>query len=696
MYTLTCDGNPLLDARDDAYILGNPRVKNEVNKVGEGSFKIYFNHPNIGKLIPLRSIFEVKDEYGVIFRGRMTEDTKDFDNCKDVDLEGVMSFFNDSIVRPYVFPDDFEIESGYKKAAAESPKQAAMDGGVVRFFLKWLIDNHNEQVEPFQRFELGKVTVYDTNNYIERASSDYASTWEEISDKLFNSSLGGYLCIRYEDDGNYIDYLREFTEVNEQGITYGENMLDISHNTNASATYSAILPLGADISQSNGDVSEKLTIKGLPDGNITEDIVKVGDTLYSKRAVAAYGWRYAPMDESTWDDVTEESNLQQRGVEFLGGDSVKIPNTINVVAVDLNCTDSQIRTFRIYKKIPVYTPAHGINDNFDLTALDIDLLNPQNTKITVGKTLKVMLTMTEYQNKQQTNSKNISGKVVEGFKETKILIKEVSDTLEADFAKKTELALSIETDDEGNKYSSPSESAGKVVFDTGKIEINSDAFQLDVEGNVTASNLTMKGGTITLTDDDDKWVELGIGGGLRVLDLIEMNGYYACAQYSANVLRFGRSTHFDEAGEDIENTNVFLYNAYGENAFVNVYGNWVGTVSGSISSDATLKHDIELLDSRYDAFFDGIISRRFKYNDGSSGRYHFGYITQEIQKALADAGINEKEFAAICTYNQGTEKEFSSLRYSEFISLNTWQIQMLKAKVKELEERLKTYETHDN
>ena len=436
MYRMTCDGYPLLDTRDDEYILGSPRVKTEVNTVGEGSFKIYFNHPNIDRLVPLRSIFEVRDEYGVLFRGRMTEDTKDIYNGKDVDLEGVMAFFNDSVVRPYVFPDDFEEDAEYIEAAAETAEEAALDGGVVRFYLKWLIERHNEQVEPFQRFKLGRVTVYDKNNYLERESSVYPNTWNELSDKTFNSSLGGYLCIRYEEDGNYIDYLREFTEVNEQGITYGENMLDINQNTDASGTYSAIIPLGADIEaqESDGDVYEglygdivdsstvkkKLTIKDLPDGDITDDIVKEGDTLYSKSAVAAYGWRYAPRDETTWDDVKEAQNLQTKGVDFLVGDSTKIPTTIKVTAVDQNCTDAQIRSFRIYKKIPVYTPAHGVNDNFDLTSLDSDLLNPQNTKITVGKT---HTTFTDFQSKQQStfskqlqsSLKNVLNSVEKGF-----------------------------------------------------------------------------------------------------------------------------------------------------------------------------------------------------------------------------------------------------------------------------------------
>ena len=414
MYRMTCDGHPLLDTRDDDYILGNPKVKTAINTVGEASFKIYFNHPNIDKLIPLRSIFEVRDEYGAIFRGRMTEDTKDINNGKDVDLEGAMAFFNDSVVRPYVFPDDFEENAEYQAAAAETSEQAAIDGGVVRFYLKWLIDHHNEQVEPFQQFKLGNVTVYDKNNHIERASSGYPNTWAELSDKTFNSSLGGFLCIRYEDDGNYIDYLREFTEVNEQGIIYGENMIDISHNTDASGTYSAIIPLGADIEseESDGDVYEgiygdivggstvkkKLTIESLPDGDMNADIVKRGDILYSKSAVAAYGLRFAPREDTTWDDVTEVANLKTKGIEFLSGDSTKIPVTIKVTAVDLNCTDEQIRSFRIYKKIPVYTPAHEVDVKFDLTALDIALLDPQKTKITAGK---AGTTFTDFQSKQQ-------------------------------------------------------------------------------------------------------------------------------------------------------------------------------------------------------------------------------------------------------------------------------------------------------
>ena len=133
MYQVLCDGFPLLDFRDEDLILFNPKVKVEVNTVGDGSFTIYKNHPYYDEIKRFKSIFEVRDEIGAIFRGRMTDDTIDFDNGKAVDLEGAMAFFNDSIIAPFNFPEDFLKDETYI-AATQS-------GNVVEFFLNWLILN---------------------------------------------------------------------------------------------------------------------------------------------------------------------------------------------------------------------------------------------------------------------------------------------------------------------------------------------------------------------------------------------------------------------------------------------------------------------------------------------------------------------------------------------------------------------------
>lgn len=396
MYQVKCDSYPLLDMRDDELILVNPKVKVEVNTVGEASFTIHRNHPYYNKLQKLKSIFEVRDDFGVIFRGRMTDDTLDFDNGKAVDLEGLMAFFNDSIVRPYTFPDDFIDDAEYIAASK--------NGNVIEFFLKWLIDNHNSQVAEFQQFKLGTVTVSDPNNYVTRSDSNYSSTWDTLKSKLFDSSLGGYLCIRYEDDGNYIDYLSKFELTNTQTIEFGKNLLDIKTVTDASNTYTAIIPVGAEseVTAEDGTVSKiRLTISDIADGNITDDIIKTGDTLYSKQAVEAYGWIYAPVSETTWNDVTTTTQLLSHGTKYLAGEAILLSNTIEISAIDLHFSDEQIQSFRVYRNVLVKSIPHNHDSSYQLTKLDIDLLNPQSTKITVGNT---QMSMTDQNNRQQSSS----------------------------------------------------------------------------------------------------------------------------------------------------------------------------------------------------------------------------------------------------------------------------------------------------
>ena len=414
IYQIKCDDYVLYDPRKDSLILNNPKCKLQVNTVGEASFSIYSTHPYYDVLKKMRSVFEILQDGHTIFRGRMTEDSKDFDNVKVVDLEGAMAYFNDSIIRPFTFPDDF-LDNNEYKTAAES-------GNVIEFFLNWAINQHNSQVQDFQKFKLGKVTVSDPNNYLARSSADYSKTWEILKSKLFDSELEGYLCIRYEEDGNYIDYLKDFELTNIQRIEFGENLLDINSDSDASAVYTAIIPLGAKNSEvdkgeegtetstdTTANDQSRLTIEGLADGEVSDGIFKIGDTLYSQSAVDEYGWIYAPTKDTTWEDVTQADNLKDRGVEYLVTTATKLSSTIEIKAVDLHFSDSDIEAFRIYRYIAVNSKPHNHEGRYRLTSLDIDILNPQNTKITLGDTT---LSMTDI---NSSNKNNVAG-VVETVK----------------------------------------------------------------------------------------------------------------------------------------------------------------------------------------------------------------------------------------------------------------------------------------
>ena len=520
-YTIKCDRFTLYDVRDDELVVYAPKCKLEANTSGEASFTIYSQHPFYGVLKKLRSIFEIQQDEDVIFRGRMTEDSVDFDNAKAVDLEGVLAFFNDSTVRPFNFPGDFNADTDYR--------EAYNSGNVVRFFLNWLITQHNNQVEEFQRFKLGKVTVTDPNNYFTRSNSDYASTWETLKTKLFNSELGGYLCIRYEADGNYIDYLADFEKTNSQHIKYGENLLDLSTDSDASATYSAIIPLGKkknEIDTESSDTS-RLTIADLPDGNITDDVVKKGDVLYSKSAVAAYGFICAPTTETTWDDVTIADNLQSKGFDWLTEKAPLISNTTTTKAVDLHFSDEEIEAFRIYSYVSVSSAPHGYEDNQKLTKLDIDIQNPQNTLITFGE-VRQSLTDINSSIKQrvsgqveeaktifQTSLSEQESRILQLCNETitsktEQLANSITLSITGSLGNTAQIAMQvgervIQTDLElskvreafANDKSSVTVSGGVVTFNAGTLVINSTNFKVSATGVIEATNAKISGQIIT-------------------------------------------------------------------------------------------------------------------------------------------------------------------------------------------------------
>lgn len=112
------------------------------------------------------------------------------------------------------------------------------------------------------------------------------------------------------------------------------------------------------------------------------------------------------------------------------------------------------------------------------------------------------------------------------------------------------------------------------------------------------------------------------------------------------------------------------------------------TSAETITSDVNKKNSISVVSENYSMLFDNLRPVTYKYNDGTSDRLHTGFIAQEVKNALEIANIDTKDFAGLVIYNQDTEDEEWTLRYSEFVSLNTWQIQKLKTRVSELETEL--------
>lgn len=111
-------------------------------------------------------------------------------------------------------------------------------------------------------------------------------------------------------------------------------------------------------------------------------------------------------------------------------------------------------------------------------------------------------------------------------------------------------------------------------------------------------------------------------------------------------------------------------------------GTWLGTSSQAVTSDAGKKHDITDMDDRYSAFFDAVRPVAYRYNDGTSGRYHTGFIANEVEEALASAGISTNEFAGFVRAEMmdkdGETETVNCLRYEEFIAVLWREVQRIK------------------
>ena len=106
---------------------------------------------------------------------------------------------------------------------------------------------------------------------------------------------------------------------------------------------------------------------------------------------------------------------------------------------------------------------------------------------------------------------------------------------------------------------------------------------------------------------------------------------------------------------------------------------------GIDTSDIRYKKNIEKMSDDYDVFFDLLNPVRYKYKDGNSGRYHTGFIAQEVVDSLEKSNLDTEQFAAVCLDKPANGDECWFLRRDEFVALNTWQIQRCKKKIADLE-----------
>ena len=236
---------------------------------------------------------------------------------------------------------------------------------------------------------------------------------------------------------------------------------------------------------------------------------------------------------------------------------------------------------------------------------------------------------------------------------------------------------------------------GAVLASTGSVDLYVDA--VNIYGTLTATKL--RGGSISVVDDDDNECgtiqttyasssdyKLDISSSAMELfaedgSLFIASGWDRTNKYHASIEVDGNSEEVQIKGGVIPNAD----NVYDLGSPNFVWSAIYCSTNELNGSDRNIKNSIEALPEKYVRMLELVEPKRYKLNSGTSGRFHTGFIAQEVEAAMQKCGITSQEFAGWAAAKRKDGSETYFLRYSEFIPI-------LWAKVREQEERLKRLE----
>lgn len=371
--------SPFNKGKDFTSLLTKAQLKLEEGGAGELVIGIPRDNACYDDVAALTGEFVVLRENTEIFRGRCVNIQYDFNMTAELTIEGILAYLYDTYYPPF----DFK--------------------GTPKDLLEAVIKNHNALVERKKRFTLRTITVKDNNDYIARSSEGYNRTIDILSEKFVGDSLGGYFRAEAapqdktgRDGGNYLDYVLTYGTTATQEIELGKNLLDLAQSVEYSDLITAILPLGEKTTTTDSSGNEKsnyVTVKSVNDGSIY---------IKDEALVEKYGFICECVE---WSDVTDPANLKKKAQAYLAQAGVSI-ETLTVSAVDLSMADETVAAFNLGDLVRVVSEPHGISQTIELTAMDLNLLDPTSDSLTFGATGTSLTSKTSSSNRNIAESVN--------------------------------------------------------------------------------------------------------------------------------------------------------------------------------------------------------------------------------------------------------------------------------------------------
>ena len=391
MYKIILDENKIVQDSIDNVVI-SPVLTEKINGVPTLKYTIPYSDKYYKDY--QRRISKIEVQYVGVpkFKGRLLNDRLLFNGNKELTFEGELAFLNDIQYPPYNFEGDY--------------------GDLF----KNVINYYNSKCDEDKRFNIGQITMTDSNNYITRSNETYSSCWSVISEKIL--SYGGYIKLRYAGNERYLDLLYESGTVTKQKIEFGENLLDLEEYIDSSEIATVIIPLGArktETEQLKDDVERTFTAERVDIRSVNNGSLYIESTLVEKLGRVER--------VINWDDVTIPINLLTKAKKKV--DELILENqTITAKAIDLHYAGNDTPYFKIGDIIPIVSKPHNIDTTAILTERTTYLNDPTQDTFSLGTEKK---TLTSSVNSSSNATNDVVEKITGNFihdvilKQTKLL-----------------------------------------------------------------------------------------------------------------------------------------------------------------------------------------------------------------------------------------------------------------------------------
>lgn len=249
----------------------------------------------------------------------------------------------------------------------------------IRDFLQMIVDEHNRQVEPYKRFQLGRVTVVNSTDNVYRYTDDAQDTFDTIKDKLV-SRLGGFLIWNRDGNGQLVlEYLASVGEHIDTPIKLGKNLKSAKREYDVRDIITRLVPIGSPIEQGQTEQSSDDTAAAQP--KTTIESVNNGIRYLDDSALIG---RFGIIQKAVeWNDVKVPSILKSKGQDYLQNQRVGLL-TWSVDVVDISLLDKTYKSFEMGNFYPIYDQFLGLVEDLQVVAKKLDITQPHKMSLTIG------------------------------------------------------------------------------------------------------------------------------------------------------------------------------------------------------------------------------------------------------------------------------------------------------------------------